>query len=118
MRGPKNPYRLTNLHNSICGFSSSGFPFDEGKGFGRKKNIGSWPRSRGLVPRTLTSAHTDCPWIALHKVKVVTVPTLSAFPGRELIVQARSRAVRVVNIVHPCRVNLFEKPYPWLWTTW
>ena len=37
MRGPKNPYRLTNLRNPIHGFSSSGFPFDEGKCFGRKK---------------------------------------------------------------------------------
>ena len=29
--------------------------------------------------------HTDAPWIGLCKEKVVTVPTLPAFLGRELI---------------------------------
>ena len=54
----------------------------------------------------MTSAHTTyCPWIGLRKVKVVTVPTLPAFPGRELNCMARSRAVRVGKVVHPCRVK-------------
>ena len=49
-------------------------------------------------------AATDDHGLVLYKVKVVTVPTPPAFPGRELMISARSRTVRVVNIVHPCRV--------------
>ena len=41
---------------------------------------------------------------------------LELLPFPKGLVQARSRTVSMVNIVHPCRVNLFEKPCPRLWT--
>ena len=41
--------------------------------------------------------------------KGLTAPALPAFPGRELIDQARGRTVPVVKTVHPCRVLSFLK---------
>ena len=51
---------------------------------------------------------TDDPWIRQHELTAVIAPTLPAFPGRELIA-GNERTVRVVNIVHPCRVKSFRK---------
>ena len=62
------------------------------------------------------SVLTDDPGLVLNEGEVDTAPTQPAFQGRELIVQVMGRTVRVANIVHPCRVNLFEKPCPRLWT--
>ena len=72
---------------------------------------------------------TDDPGLVFNKVKVVTVPTQPAFPGRELSVGNESGGTRGegagalrdsgdFHFVHPCRVNLFEKPCPRLRTTW
>ena len=51
---------------------------------------------------------TDDPGLVSSELKVVTIPTQPAFPGRELRV-AMSRAVPKVNTVHPCRVKSFRK---------
>jgi len=59
-------------------------------------------------PKTRGASVTDAPWIGSCKVTAVIAPTLPAFPGRELIA-GNERAVRVVNIVHPCRDKSFRK---------
>ena len=51
---------------------------------------------------------TDDPRMDLIELIAVIAPTLPALPGRELIA-GNERAVRVVNIVHPCRDKSFRK---------
>ena len=53
--------------------------------------------------------HTDDLWVSLMRGRSRNRSHSAGFPRKRAIVQAMGRTVRVVNIVHPCRVKSFRK---------
>ena len=53
--------------------------------------------------------HTDDPWVSLIRGRSRNRSHPAGFPWKRANVHAMGWTVRVVNIVHPCRVKSFRK---------
>jgi hypothetical protein len=82
----------------------------------RTRQIGTasrWPTRDGGLPLFGSDS-----WFRRSNRKVLVDHPLPACQVKRVSYGVKSRSARVGKVVHPCRVNLFEKPCLELRTTW